>query len=64
MMPSVPTRESGIAITGISTERGDPRNAKITSITMTRASIRVTATSWIDAFTKSVESYMTRALRP
>ncbi len=45
MMPSAPISESGIAITGINTERGDPRNAKITSMTMTRASTRVKTTS-------------------
>ena len=58
MMPSVPIRDSGMAMTGINTERGDPRKAKITSMTMISASTSVTATSWIEAFTKSVESYM------
>ena len=45
MMASVPTKESGMATTGMSTERGDPKKAKMTHITMIRASISVTATS-------------------
>ena len=45
MIASVPTNESGMATTGISTERGEPKNAKMTHITMNKASINVTATS-------------------
>jgi hypothetical protein len=56
MMAKVPISDSGIATTGMSTERGEPRKAKITSMTMTRASTSVTATSWMELFTKSVES--------
>ena len=33
----VPISDSGIAITGISTERGEPRNTKTTSVTMSTA---------------------------
>ena len=56
MIEKVPMSDKGMATTGMSTERGEPRNAKITSMTMTRASTRVIATSWIELFTKSVES--------
>ena len=53
---SVPTSDSGMATTGISTERGEPRNTKITRVTISSASIRVFTTSRIELFTKSVES--------
>ena len=56
MMASVPTKESGMAITGINTERGEPKNAKITTMTMSSASISVTATSWIELLTTRLES--------
>ncbi len=56
MMAKVPISDSGMATIGISTERGDPRNANITTMTMISASIKVTATSWMELFTKSVES--------
>ncbi len=56
MMASVPTSERGIASTGISTERGEPRKAKITNMTMISASTSVTATSRMELSTKVVES--------
>ena len=56
MMPKVPTSDSGMATMGIKTERGEPKNAKITTMTMTSASTSVVATSRIELFTKSVES--------
>ena len=52
----VPISDSGMVITGISTERGEPRNAKTTSVTISSASTSVRSTSWIELFTKSVES--------
>ncbi len=51
-----PISDSGIATTGISTERGEPRKAKTTSVTMASASTRAVTTSSIEAFTKLVES--------
>ncbi len=56
MMPKVPTSDSGIATMGMRTERGEPRKAKITIMTITSASTSVAATSWMELFTKSVES--------
>ena len=52
----VPISDSGMAMTGISTERGEPRNRNTTTVTISSASIRVLTTSWIELFTKVVES--------
>ena len=52
----VPTSDSGMATVGISTERSEPRNTNTTRVTMTSASTSVRTTSWIELFTKSVES--------
>ena len=52
----VPISDSGIAMTGISTERGEPRNRNTTAVTISSASIRVRTTSSIELFTKVVES--------
>jgi len=56
MMVKVPIRESGIAITGIRTERGEPRNVNTTRVTMSNASMSVSMTSSIELLTKFVES--------
>ena len=47
MRKHAPTRESGIATSGMMTERAEPRNRKITTITMASASTRVVTTSSI-----------------
>jgi len=51
-----PISESGIVTIGISVERRLPRKRKMTTTTMTAASISVRATSSIDARMNSVES--------
>ena len=56
IIANAPISESGIAITGISTERGEPRKANTTKVTITIASSSASSTSWIEAFTNSVES--------
>ena len=48
--------DSGMVTTGIITERTEPRNRKITTMTMATASISVLRTSSIEALMKSVES--------
>ena len=55
-MVKVPISDSGIAMTGISTERGEPRKANTTSVTISSASTRVRTTSSIALLTNSVES--------
>ena len=47
MRNSAPISEIGIATTGTSTERNEPRNKKITTITMSSVSISVFTTSWM-----------------
>ena len=42
---TAPTREMGMATTGISTERSEPRKRKITTTTMSSVSTRVCSTS-------------------
>src|SRR6266568_889351 len=44
---TAPMSEIGIATTGTITERKDPRNKKITIMTMRRVSSKVLTTSWI-----------------
>ena len=56
MMVKVPINDSGMATTGISTERGDPRNANTTNVTISTAMTSVRTTSWIALLTKAVES--------
>ena len=51
-----PMIESGIVTTGISTERIEPRNRKITMMTMPTASISVVCTSSIEDWMNRVES--------
>ena len=55
IIAKVPTSDSGIATTGITTERGEPRKANTTSVTITNASASVRATSRIELLTKAVE---------
>ena len=56
IMTKVPTSDSGIATTGIRTERGEPKKTNTTSVTISSASTRVCTTSLIELFTNSVES--------
>ena len=56
IMAKVPISDRGMAITGMITERNDPRKAKTTSVTITSASSRVWITSSIELLTNSVES--------
>ena len=51
MMKNAPISDNGMATVGMSTERIEPRERKITRVTMSRASIRVITTSWIELFT-------------
>ena len=39
--------ESGIAASGINTERNEPRNRKITTLTISSVSVSVFKTSWM-----------------
>ncbi len=54
-MPT-PISDSGIVTIGMITERSDAMNSRITRITITAASARVFATSWIDSSMNIVES--------
>ena len=45
MRNTAPTRETGMATTGITTERAEPRNRKITTTTIKSVSLRVLSTS-------------------
>ena len=56
MIVKAPTRDSGIATIGMTTDRSDPRNRNTTILTITSASTSVRATSRIAACTKFVES--------
>ena len=51
-----PTKDSGIATIGMTTDRTESRNRNTTILTITRASTNVRATSRIAACTKFVES--------
>ena len=51
-----PMSDSGIVAIGISTERNEPRNTRMTTTTMTTASAMVLKTSSIEALICSVES--------
>ena len=53
---TAPTSEIGIATTGISTERSDPRKRKITTMTMSSVSVSVVSTSSIASSMYSVAS--------
>ena len=56
MKMNAPISDSGMASTGISTERGEPKKANTTSVTIISASTSVETTSWIAEFTNLVES--------
>ena len=51
-----PMIESGMVTIGITTERIEPRNRKMTMMTISTASASVITTSSIDAWMKRVES--------
>ena len=53
---TAPTSEIGIATIGISTDRNEPRNRKMTTMTISAASTMVVITSSIDACTETVAS--------
>ena len=61
---SAPTSDNGTATAGISALRTEPKNRKITTITMSTASTRVVCTSPIALRMYSVVSYAMRASRP
>ena len=52
----VPISDSGMAMIGISTERGEPRKTNTTRVTISTASTSERITSLIELETKSVES--------
>ena len=56
-----PISDTGMATTGTSAERNDPRNRKITTITIRMVSPSVLATSFIASSMYDDESYATRA---
>ena len=56
IIAKVPISDSGMAMTGMITERTEPRKANTTRVTITSASTRVWITSSIELFTNSVES--------
>ena len=45
-----------MATTGMSTERNEPRNRKMTTTTISSVSISVLSTSWMASWMYSVES--------
>jgi hypothetical protein len=51
-----PIRDSGMAIIGMITERGEPKKIKTTNATIRPASISVCSTYVIELCTKPVES--------
>ena len=53
---TAPISEIGIATTAITTERSEPRNRKITAITIRSVSVSVESTSWIASWMYAVES--------
>ena len=56
MMKKVPTSDKGMAMTGTKTARKLPKNRKITTVTMSKASSKVLTTSAMEVLMKSVES--------
>ena len=56
MAAKVPISDSGIATTGITTERGEPRKRKTTSVTIRIVSPSERSTSLIELCTNTVES--------
>ena len=56
MMMPAPVSDKGIVTIGIATERGVPKNRKITMMTMTTAEASVLSTSSIEAWMNFVAS--------
>ena len=56
MTKNTPMMDKGIAITGIMTERKDPKKMKITTATISKASIKAYSTPLMEALTKSEAS--------
>ena len=61
---TAPTSEIGIATMGMSTDRNDPRNRKMTTITISSVSDNVLRTSLIASLMYAVESYGTATFMP
>ncbi len=51
MIKNAPTRDRGMAIVGMITERTDPKERKITRVTISNASARVITTSLMELLT-------------
>ena len=56
MRNTAPMSEIGIATSGTSTERNEPRNRKMTIITISSVSISVLTTSWMASLMYAVAS--------
>ena len=56
MATKVPIKDKGIVMTGMATERGEPRKANTTSVTISTVSPSDRSTSLMELFTKTVES--------
>jgi hypothetical protein len=56
MMKTAPMSEIGMATTGMITDRTEPRNRKMTRITITRVSVSVLSTSSMESWMYTVES--------
>ena len=56
MAAKVPISDSGMVTTGITTDRGEPRKAKTTRVTISTVSASDRSTSWMALFTNTVES--------
>ena len=61
---TAPMSETGIATSGTNTVRSDPRNRKMTTMTMSTVSVSVRTTSWMASLMYSVESKATTACIP
>ena len=56
MIAKVPISDNGMVTTGITTERGEPRKANTTSVTISTVSASDRSTSWMELFTNTVKS--------
>ena len=61
---TAPMSDTGMATRGTSTVRSDPRNKKMTTITMRTVSLSVCTTSWMALSMYLVESKATLACMP
>ena len=61
---TAPMSEIGMATTGMMTARNEPRNRKITTMTMSSVSVSVRSTSLIASSMYAVASYGTPAFMP